>query len=296
MQPCMMKAFAVVVFLSLAAAAADGAMNLRIFKDPKDVALKTRRRKNSCSTTASSCEPPDINKLGEQGFLQAEDGEDRCLIQDYFPGVCQGKYLEIGALDGVQYSTTYAFYKTLGWKGVNIEVDPDNYEQLAKNRRDDIANVHSAVCSESQKVHYVYGKDNKAVGGIWEYASEAHREKWWPGITLYNTIPMKCTTLQSILDQTVALQSRKYFFDLGIVDLVGAEYSALLGLEFERIGFGIIIVKKNEEELGLGHIQPSQLVGLLRSKGYSQLDVEEECGSRSVWFINEDFDAIYGRF
>jgi len=282
-----MKAFAVVVFFSLVVAA-DGAMNLKIFRDPKEVVLKKRR--NSCSTKASSCEPPDIDKLEEQGFLQSEDGEDRCLIQNYFPGVCEGKYLEIGALDGVQYSSTYAFYKVLGWKGVNIEIDPDNFEKLAKNRRDDIANVHSAVCSESQKVHYAIGKEDKAVGGVWEFASEEHREKWWPGITLYNTIPMNCTPLQSILDQTVAARTRKYFFDLGIVDLVGAEYSALIGIDFERISFGIIIVKKNEDDPSNQKIE-----GLLRSKGYSVLDVEEDCGSRNVWFINEDFDGIYYR-
>jgi len=285
-----MKSFAVVVLLSLSGTA-DGAMNLRIFNDPKDVRVKKRR--NSCSTKASTCEPPDIEMLDEQGFLQSEDGEDRCLIQNYFPGVCDGKYLEIGALDGIQYSSTYAFYKVLGWKGVNIEIDPDNYEKLSKNRRDDIANVHTAVCSETQKVHYAFGTDNKAIGGIWEHASEEHREKWWPGITLYNTIPMKCTPLQPILDQTVAVTgSRKYFFDLAVVDIVGAEYTALIGLDFDRISFGIIMVKKNE-----GNAINQQLVELLRTKGYySELFPPSGCGETNAWFINEDFGGIYRRF
>ena len=38
---------------------------------------------------------------------------------------------EVGAVDGIQSSITYAFHKTLGWTGVNIEVDPESYEKLS---------------------------------------------------------------------------------------------------------------------------------------------------------------------
>eukprot|EP00579_Thalassiosira_antarctica_P002619 CAMPEP_0201875086 /NCGR_PEP_ID=MMETSP0902-20130614/7149_1 /ASSEMBLY_ACC=CAM_ASM_000551 /TAXON_ID=420261 /ORGANISM="Thalassiosira antarctica, Strain CCMP982" /LENGTH=249 /DNA_ID=CAMNT_0048402059 /DNA_START=133 /DNA_END=879 /DNA_ORIENTATION=- len=249
-------------------------MNLKIFRDPKDVNLKNPSKPCPTKTFATSCEPPDIVMLAEQGFLQAQDGIDRCLIENYFPAVCQGTYLEIGALDGIQSSNTYAFYKVLGWKGVNIEIDPDNYEQLALNRHDDIANVQAAVCSESQRVHYAIGED-KAVGGIWEFSSEAHRERWWPGMTLYDTIPLKCTTLQSILDK---IGIGKHFFDLATFDLEGAELSALLGIDFDKISFGVIIIEKN----GDGDIN-QQTEDLLRSKGYIVTHAEKKCSNRNVW-------------
>lgn len=216
-------------------------------------------------------------------------GEDRCLIEHFFPGVCQGKYLEVGALDGVRWSNTYAFHKVLGWKGVNIEIDPDNYESLSLNRRDDLANVHAAVCSDPQKtVHYAIGKGDRATGGIWEYAGEAHREEYWPGMTIYDAIPMKCTPLQSILDKTVG--TRKYFFDLAVLDLEGAEFSALLGIDYNQISFGVIIVEKNED----GNIN-QQVEDLLSSKGYSVSNVEAKCGTRNLWFVHQNFHSIYSQ-
>ncbi|KAL7532356.1 hypothetical protein ACHAWF_004105 [Thalassiosira exigua] len=263
--------------------AADGAMNLKIFSDPKDVFTK---KKSSCATSASACEPPDIDLLEEQGFLQSEYGEDRCLIQHYFPGVCQGKFVEVGASDGIQSSNTYAFHQVLGWTGVNVEINPESYEKLQRNRRKDIANVHAAVCSDSHTVHYAVGED-KSSGGIWEFASEAHREQWWPNVTVYHSVPVKCTPLQSIFDQTVG--RGKYFFDLAVIDLEGAELSALLGVDFDRISFGIIIIERSDR-----WETNKQVEDLLHSKGYMASYVEEECGgTRNAWYIRNDFHSIY---
>eukprot|EP00584_Thalassiosira_punctigera_P011477 CAMPEP_0172567932 /NCGR_PEP_ID=MMETSP1067-20121228/117807_1 /TAXON_ID=265564 ORGANISM="Thalassiosira punctigera, Strain Tpunct2005C2" /NCGR_SAMPLE_ID=MMETSP1067 /ASSEMBLY_ACC=CAM_ASM_000444 /LENGTH=265 /DNA_ID=CAMNT_0013359395 /DNA_START=90 /DNA_END=884 /DNA_ORIENTATION=+ len=260
------------IFLSSLLFTTDGAMNLKIFRDPKVVYSKKPR--NPCATGATRCEPPEIELLDEQGFLQSQDGIDRCLIENYFPGVCEGKYLEVGAGDGISFSNTFALFTVFGWKGVNIEIDPDNYEELTQNRQDDIANVQAAVCSETQKVHYAIGKDKDA-GGIWEFSSESHRERWWPGMTLYNTIPLKCTPLQSILNQ---IETGKLFFDLATFDLEGAELSALLGIDFARISFGVIIVEKNEN----GYAN-EQIEHLLRSYGYAVSHAADKCSDRNVW-------------
>jgi len=237
----MMMLLLLVVLILIPAITTDGAESfLRAFSDPKDVELKT----SSCATTAQSCEPPDIDLMAEQGFLQSKDGEDRCLIEYYFPGICVGTYLDVGAFDGIQNSNTYALHKVMGWRGVNVEIDSDNFEKLARNRRDDIANVHAAVCSDRHVVHYAIAKENKAAGGIWEFADDVHRGKWWKDTELYHTIPMKCTPLKTVLDRTVG--TAKFHFDLATIDLKGVgELSALLGIDFDVITFGVIIVQKS---------------------------------------------------
>ncbi|KAL7541274.1 hypothetical protein ACHAXR_010758, partial [Thalassiosira sp. AJA248-18] len=214
-------------------------------------------------------------------------GEDRCLIQRYFSGVCEGKYLEVGAVDGIQSSNTYAFYKVMGWKGVNVEIDSENFQRLEHNRRDDIANVHAAVCSESQKIHYAHAAgEDKEAGAIWEFTSQSHRDQHWPNMTKFQTIPLKCTHLQSILDKTVG--PGKYFFDLATFDLSGAELSALLGIDFDRISFGVIIIERNEDAPA-----NQQIEDLLRSKGYSETYVKDwGCGT-GKWFVHHDFRNIY---
>ena len=259
-----------------------------MFDDPKDVAWKVPRQRSS---TAKRCNAPiDVDQLAAIGLLQAQDGEDTCLIQKFFPDVCEGRYLEIGAYDGIHHSNSYAFYASdLEWKGVNVELDPDNYQMLVKNRRYDLANIRAAVCSDTQQVHYALSK-NKSVGGIYEYASVAHRNQWWNGITLFETIPMKCTPLQRIFDQTVKCDN--FFFDFMTLDIEGAEYSALLGIDFNKVAFGGIVSERSDvDDINW------RLNDLLYSKGYEKMR-DNPCGntmSAHMWYRNRDFDNIYGR-
>ncbi|KAL9190995.1 hypothetical protein ACHAXT_000701 [Thalassiosira profunda] len=263
---------------------AEGAMNIKLFNDPQSVMLKKRM---PCSTTAVACDTlPDLDAMAKARLLQSENGVDRCLIQQYFSGVCEGRYLDVGALDGIQHSNTFALHKSMGWRGINVEVDTDNYEQLARNRRDDLANVHAAACSEREPVHFAIS-DDKSAGGIWEFASEAHRAKHWPGMTEYNAIPIKCTPLQSILDQTVG--TKPFYFDLATIHVEGAEASALFGIDFDRISFGVIIVEKSEDA-----DTNRQIEELLRAKGYNESHGKGECDAgNSMWFVHQNFRGIY---
>ena len=201
--------------------------------------------------------------------------------------------MEVGALDGDRFSNTYAFYNSqdLGWKGVNVEVDPASYEKLSSNRKNDIANVHAAVCSDPQVIHYAQGK-YKAVGGIWEFSSEAQRERWWPDMTLEETVPVQCTHhLQTILDET--LGTGNHYFDFMTLDIEGAELSALQGLDFGRVGYGVIIVEKQGRgDYGGG--MDLQIEELLSAVGYDRVDDKKKtCGFRDNWYINRDFGRIY---
>jgi hypothetical protein len=279
----MIKFFAIViVVLSIFTTEAQ----LRGYFDPSSIMPKMGCEK----TTAARCDPPaDLDYMEQEGLLKSAGGEDKCLIKNFFPRICNGKYLEVGALDGIRDSNTYAFYEYLGWRGVNIELDPDNFDALAYNRRKDIANVHAAVCSDSQQtVHYAIGKDDRATSGLYEYASDAHKEQHWSG-TKYNTIPMKCTPLQSIFDKTVG--RGKYFFDLAVFDTEGSEFAALLSIDYGRISFGVIIIERNEEKKTNQKIRD-----LLSMKGYIESTQQYECGyENNMLFIHQNFSKIYAQ-
>jgi hypothetical protein len=189
----------------------------------------------------------------------------------------------------VHLSISHALHKSpdLKWRGVNVELDPDTYEKLTRNRPNDIANIHAAVCSDSQTVHYLLGKD-KMSGGLWEFTTEQYRNIWWPNSTLFEAIPMKCTPMQRILDHSVKCDNM--YFDLMLIDLNGAEYSALLGFDFDKVGFGVIIVNRNErEEINL------RVDDLLRSKGYDKI-ADNPCqnlNNRNAWYIDREFEKVY---
>jgi len=65
--------------------------------------------------------------------MNSQCGEDKLLLQ-WFDGLCNGTYLEMGALDGLQYSNSYVFNQKFDWRGVLIELDPSNFRKLQKNR------------------------------------------------------------------------------------------------------------------------------------------------------------------
>lgn len=47
-----------------------------------------------------------------------------------------GFFIEVGALDGETFSNTLYFEKSLGWKGLLIEPNPESFAQLSsKNRK-----------------------------------------------------------------------------------------------------------------------------------------------------------------
>ena len=174
---------------------------------------------------------------------------------------------------------------------INAPLDPERKWgdlRLIVNRPNDIANVNVAVCSESDGVHYAPSPDNIALGGIWEFSSEANREEKWPGVTEYHTIPTKCTPLQSVLDASVSPEGKKYYFDFASIDIEGSEISALYGIDYDRISFGLILLEKNGND-----DTNRQVHELLSSKGYDE--VTQPCGGQNLMYINRSFHRIYAK-
>eukprot|EP00986_Skeletonema_menzelii_P002467 scaffold670_cov136-Skeletonema_menzelii.AAC.1 len=139
----------------------------------------------------------------------------------------------MGGLDGVSFSNTHVFNKVLGWNGVLVELGPKNFAALQKNRPNEIANVNAGVCDKKKTLHYV---EYEAVGGIWEFSSQSFRDQWWPNVKLEDTPSIKCEPLKDILENHAPNTT---YFDFFSLDIEGAEFEALLSLDYSKVGFGI---------------------------------------------------------
>jgi hypothetical protein len=116
-------------------------------------------------TAAKSCKNP-VNILPQEYFRSQDHEDDR--LMGWFNNICDGTYIELGGLDGVRFSNSHAFNKGLGWKGVLIELDDENYKRSVVNRPNEIANINAGVCSVPQALHAVTsGSVSNAMGGIW---------------------------------------------------------------------------------------------------------------------------------
>jgi len=81
----------------------------------------------------SSCPKVHVHQLARS--VTSQFGEDYRVMEDYFPGVCNGTYMELGAMSGVMYSNTLALNTQYNWRGVLIEGSPINFAALKDNRK-----------------------------------------------------------------------------------------------------------------------------------------------------------------
>jgi FkbM family methyltransferase len=72
----------------------------------------------------------------------AQNAED-VVLERAFAEVTGGFYVDVGACGPIDDSVTFHFYER-GWRGVNVEPDPGDYEQLVALRTRDV-NLHAAV-------------------------------------------------------------------------------------------------------------------------------------------------------
>jgi len=111
--------------------------------------------------------------------MKSQSGEDKQLLSGKgirFDQVCNGSYIEMGALDGVIYSNSHVYHHAMDWKGLLIEASPKNYKNLVKNRKNEIAVVNAGVCGEERDLHWV-DKSSGAVRGFLEFAAESFQKK-----------------------------------------------------------------------------------------------------------------------
>ena len=245
-----------------------------------DTKVKNDVKDPKPTTKATLCSKKSEDQL--KGLQKSQLGEDVKLLE-YFNGLCSGSYIEMGTLDGLMYSNSHVFNKALGWKGLLVKLNPINYKELVKNRRDEIAVVHAAVCANHQTVHYVAGDEiNRAVGGIWEFAAPSFRKNWWKDVTVDTLPAIECSPLQDIISKQVAKEA---YFDFFSLDIEGAESMALKSIDFTKVSFGIILVEADSRN----QRKNLALRTFLVNRGYIFL----EKASGSYWFYNSRFDEIY---
>ena len=78
----------------------------------------------------------------------SQSAEDKAMFGLFYkhPLKCGGTMVEIGALDGMQYSNSWFFEKALKWNTLLIEAQFDNYNKLVKNRPNGW-NENTAMCA-----------------------------------------------------------------------------------------------------------------------------------------------------
>jgi len=242
-------------------------------------------------TRARTC--PDsvaTNNAIQKAFFRSQSGEDKALMK-WFGNLCEGSYIEMGALDGLKFSNSYVFNKALSWKGVLIEASPDNYKGIDVNRPNEIARINAAACKEPMTVHWV-SKKFSPVNGIFEFSAPGFRKRWWgedDKAILAESTEIQCSPLQDLLEQNIAAgYDNKYYFDFFSLDVEGAELAVLESIDFSKTAFGVIFLEADQHNI----LKNDVIRMFLQENGYRF----HAQASRSYWFLHSSFYHIYREF
>lgn len=206
-------------------------------------------------------------------FSKSQFKEDVFAFKNYFAGLTNGTYIEMGALNGQLFSNTWYFNKFLGWRGILVEATPDLFPQIIANRPDDIV-VSMAVCAKPQQVHHVKFPHN-AFNGILEFMNGTNRNM--ENVMKLPKTKMPCLPLKSLL-RWLSITHINFFS----LDVEGGEYSVLQTFEFERVKIDVFVIERQKPD--------ARLEELMSRNGY----VFAHQDHKNVWYTHHLFKPSSG--
>jgi FkbM family methyltransferase len=159
--------------------------------------------------------------------------QDEYISKFIFNEKKNGFFIELGAVDGITNSNTYYFEKVLGWKGLCIEANPNNKEDLNKNR--DCHKCYSPIYATSGKEVTFDIVDCSELSGITNHMGDIGKYK------VDNKVTLKTRTLTEVLDE---INAPKYI-DYMSLDTEGSELHVLMGLDFNKYTIGYMNIEHN---------------------------------------------------
>ena len=159
-----------------------------------------------------------------------------------------GFYIDCGANDGVNQSTTWFYEKQLNWRGILIEPIPKVFDELKKNRNKNNYFINCALVDQNFKnktIEFNYNKNDTLTGTV---KNKNYTEK----------ISIKANTLDQVMDD-INYKGKIDFFSL---DVEGNEIEVLNGIDFNKHSIEYILIETDNFQ---------KLENLLTKKNYKYL-------------------------
>jgi FkbM family methyltransferase len=212
-----------------------------------DVYQRNKGGQMNAGTKGFSMLQPAINykKCGNvrrRSFVPfGQQNEDIKIWKRFFSGDDENRsshriFVEMGGLDGIQFSNTFIFEYCFGWKGILLEAHPDNFKQMVVNRPC-VHTVWAAACDAGQGHIFMSGSE-----GVAEQVGINQNLSLTAGAqNMSNLKKVPCRPLGVIFDD-YAISSIDFFS----LDVEGAEVEVLRTIDFSAVRINVIIVEINK--------------------------------------------------
>ena len=203
-------------------------------------------------------------------YFSSQAGEDYFVLKSYFskPLKCGGTFVEMGAYNGITLSVSLFFEKYLNWRGLLVEANPDNYKLVLQNRPNTTAfGLAAGYCPEGHIKFNGGGGGGNIIDEEMNPLLKADGKR---------VIEVPCVPLGGLL-RRAGLQS----IDLFILDVEGAEYSALTTMDWS-IPVKVWVVEVN-------HSDRQQIIDIFAEHGYykDSIDITQMCRDHHA-FLDKD--------
>lgn len=212
------------------------------------------------------------------------DKEEITAWNEFFFGTGGGVMLELGAMNGQNFSVSSFFEESADWRSILIEANPTLSSQIFANRPNAIS-FNAAICDQVRTVHYF----DEDAGGLLSGGSAIMEFKFGEGQDYEKmegnpkVTKILCVPLSHLLSP-LGIRHINFF----LLDVEGGELSILKRVDFDQIKFDVIAVETDRGNLGADETAKyvDEVIELLRGKGYSLW--ERKLG-RNSWFMSPDF-------
>tara|TARA_B100000508_G_scaffold133149_1_gene122762 strand:- start:1868 stop:2566 length:699 start_codon:yes stop_codon:yes gene_type:complete len=187
----------------------------------------------------------------------AQNAED-ILARSMFKPKRKGFYVDIGAHHPYRISNTYLFYKA-GWRGLNIDPNPDTIKQFNQARPDDI-NLELGVAGQRGELNYHQFSD-PAVNTFSDAEAEKWKGKTWQTYLGVRKVPV--SPLRDILELHLPAGQE---IDLMNVDVEGLDLEVLKSNDWQKFAPKVLIVEAHDFTLDNMNTHP--IYAFLKLQGY----------------------------
>ncbi len=195
---------------------------------------------------------------GDYGIISySQEGEDMVLRR--FLNRDSGFYVDIGAHHPERFSNTLYYYKH-GWRGLNVDADPDLMEDFKTARPEDI-NVTSAVGDSIQKLTF-YVFNERAINTFdQKLAYERAKVKGWRVIAK-REIPI--LPLERILDDHIPKNQK---IDFMTIDVEGQDLEVLKSNNWKNYRPDFLLIECYDIP-DLSNMKANIIIDYLKAQGY----------------------------
>lgn len=187
----------------------------------------------------------------------SQEGEDM-VLKGFFEGKkYKGFYIDVGAHHPFRFSNTAYFYKK-GWRGINIEANPDAMKIFSRFRKRDV-NLNIGVSGTRKKMLF-YRFNEPALNGFSKEVSESRDRKNNYRIT--DTLDVQTYPLREVLPQYV---DPNQVIDFMTIDAEGLDFEILQSNDWQKYRPEYVLV---EGQVDLAQLNESQLYIYLTAQGY----------------------------